>query len=156
SGDRIELVVRDDGGGVDIERVRERALQKRLITADQAASATDRDLVQLVFHAGFSTTETVSEISGRGIGMGAVRASIEHLGGTVRLESEPGRGSALTIVLPQAAGSLDVVSFVPLRTGLRFAVPATWERARDDEAARYAHRIDLLAMFELPIDVAAE
>lgn len=154
-GERIEIVVRDDGGGIDLDRVRARAVAKRLLDVDRAASTPEHELVQLIFRAGFSTSETISEISGRGIGLDAVRASIEALGGSIHVESERGRGAVLTIRVPQASGSLDVLSFVPLRSALRFAVPATWSRARAD-ARVHAHRIDLLAMFELPIDVAAD
>lgn len=99
-GEDIEINVSDDGAGVDLERVRDVAVQRGLLAPAQAEEASSDDLLALIFAPGFSTAQTVSTVSGRGVGMDAVRAAVTDLGGRVVLSSEPGRGSTVTIILP--------------------------------------------------------
>jgi len=97
---RVQIEVLDDGGGMDPERLKAKAVEKGVITTEQASRMTDSDALQLIFAAGFSTAATVSDISGRGVGMDVVKTNIEKLGGHVELESRLGQGTRIIIRLP--------------------------------------------------------
>ncbi len=99
-GGQVNIEIIDDGGGIDIAKVKQKAVERRLITPDQAASMNDRDATNLVFLPGFSTAETVSNISGRGVGMDVVKTNIEKIGGSIDFQSSPGVGSTLRIRIP--------------------------------------------------------
>ena len=101
--DEIRISVRDDGAGVDIEAVRARAVSQGLLHADLADDLPPQEVAALVFRAGLSTRDAVSEVSGRGVGMDAVKATIESLGGEVELRSEQGLGTTTTLVVPITA-----------------------------------------------------
>lgn len=101
--DLIRIAVVDDGAGIDLEVVRQRAVSAGLVHPDVAEDLPAEDLAAFVFHAGFSTAEKISEISGRGVGMDAVRATIEGLGGGVELRTELGQGTTTTLVVPVSA-----------------------------------------------------
>lgn len=99
AGNHVTLVLEDDGAGMDVERIRERAVERGLITAD--AEMTDQAILRLVLLPGFSTRDEVSDISGRGVGLDVVKSAVDQLRGTLRLESTPGQGSRITITMPQ-------------------------------------------------------
>ena len=101
--DSIRIGVRDDGAGIDLDRVRERAVAAGLVLGDLAEDLPPDQVAALVFRAGLSTADSVSEVSGRGVGMDAVRASIESLGGHVEIETERDCGTAATLVVPITA-----------------------------------------------------
>jgi two-component system chemotaxis sensor kinase CheA len=101
--DSIVVEVRDDGRGIDLGSVRRRAVDSGLLLADLAEDLPPAEIAALIFHPGLSTADGVSEISGRGVGMDAVKATIESLGGAVELRTEPGRGTAVAIVVPITA-----------------------------------------------------
>jgi two-component system chemotaxis sensor kinase CheA len=98
--DRVVIEVEDDGRGVNADLVRRRAVQRGAIDAERAAALTDAEAVELVFISGVSTAEAVSDISGRGIGMDAVRHAAERAGGTASIHSRPGEGTAIRLSLP--------------------------------------------------------
>ena len=100
AGGNVVISVRDDGRGIDPERVARRARERGLITEDAAASIDAARAADLLFHPGFSTADTTSEISGRGVGMDAVRVAIRELGGEVTLTSERDKGTRAEIRLP--------------------------------------------------------
>ena len=102
SGDRLLVEVTDDGRGIDPAVVRRAASEKLLLSPNELTALTDEGVVDLVFAAGFSTTSTVSNISGRGIGMDVVRTAIEQLGGRVSLKSKVGIGTTIRLDLPTA------------------------------------------------------
>jgi two-component system, chemotaxis family, sensor kinase CheA len=104
-GGRIVIQVTDDGRGIDRERVRARAVERGLLNAD--AVLTDEQLDNLIFLPGLSTAETVSDISGRGVGMDVVRRNVERLGGRVLIRSVGGRGSTFYLSLPLTLAVLD-------------------------------------------------
>ncbi|KRB52397.1 chemotaxis protein CheA [Phenylobacterium sp. Root700] len=104
-GGRIVIEIQDDGRGINRPRVRGIAVEKGLITEDAVLS--DEEVDNLIFLPGFSTAETVSDISGRGVGMDVVRRSIQGLGGRISISSEPGRGSKFTMSLPLTLAVLD-------------------------------------------------
>lgn len=100
SGSSVIIEVRDDGRGMDPAALRESAVRKGMITAERAAALSDEEALQLVMLPGFSTAETTTDISGRGVGMDAVRARILELGGSVEIASTPGEGTTFTVRLP--------------------------------------------------------
>jgi two-component system chemotaxis sensor kinase CheA len=101
--DSIRIEVRDDGAGIDLDAVRARAIEAGVIHPDLADDLPPDEIAALVFRPGLSTAESVSEISGRGVGMDAVRATIESLGGAVEITSERGRGTATCLIVPITA-----------------------------------------------------
>lgn len=98
--DNVVIDVEDDGGGIDLTRVRAVAAERRIASADVLAAMTDSEAVHLIFAAGFSTAATVSDLSGRGVGMDSVKTAVERLGGKVTLETTPGAGTTITLLLP--------------------------------------------------------
>ncbi len=99
-GNNVVIEVRDDGAGVDVEAVKRKAIEKGIITADQGDNMSEKDIVDLLFHAGFSTANVVSDVSGRGVGLDVVKSKIEALSGEVEVKSKRGEGSTWTIRLP--------------------------------------------------------
>ena len=102
---RIVIEIADDGAGINRDRVRKKAIENGLITADQNLS--DEEIDNLIFHPGFSTADKVSDISGRGVGMDVVKRSIQSLGGRITISSKPGQGSIFTMSLPLTLAVLD-------------------------------------------------
>ena len=97
---QVRIDVADDGAGIDATRLRQKAVEKGVITAEQASRLTDRETLRLIFHPGFSTAEEITDLSGRGVGMDVVRTNIEMLGGSVDIESIPTQGTTIQITLP--------------------------------------------------------
>jgi two-component system, chemotaxis family, sensor kinase CheA len=100
SGQHVFIEVADDGGGIDTERVLQRALTNGLVTPDRAAQLTESQVTSFLFASGFSTAEKVSDISGRGVGLDAVKRKVESLGGRIDIESARGQGTTFRIELP--------------------------------------------------------
>lgn len=98
AGGEVVITIRDDGRGIDRDRVRAKAEESGLIKPDQVLS--DQELFQLIFHPGFSTAAQVSNLSGRGVGMDVVKRTIESLRGTIEVASEPGSGSTIALRIP--------------------------------------------------------
>jgi len=103
----IELI--DDGGGINIEKVKSKAAEKGLITKESAATLTTDQAVDLLFLPGFSTADKISDISGRGVGLDVVKRSIESLKGSIRVETNPGKGSRFELLLPPTMAIVDVM-----------------------------------------------
>ena len=99
-GSHVVIEVSDDGAGIAVEKVRAKAIEKGLITADKAANLVERELLQLVFLPGFSTAAAVTNVSGRGVGMDVVRTNVEKIGGKVELESMAGKGTTMRMRIP--------------------------------------------------------
>ncbi len=99
-GGQVIIEVTDDGAGLDCEKLRKKAIQKGLITPDQAARMGEREITNLIFLPGFSTAEKVTNVSGRGVGMDVVKTNIERIGGTVDLQSKRGHGSTVRMKIP--------------------------------------------------------
>jgi len=98
--DTVKIEVEDDGGGIDVDRVRAVARASGIVTAESLTAMTDAEAMGLVLAAGFSTASTVTNLSGRGVGMDSVRSAVERLGGKVTLDSQPGVGTRIGLVLP--------------------------------------------------------
>lgn len=99
-GSHVLVEVSDDGQGVNVEKVRAKAVKRGLISANSTAELTMKDAISLIFEPGFSTSDQVTDVSGRGVGMDAVKASVEMLSGSVEMESSADRGSMVIIKLP--------------------------------------------------------
>jgi two-component system chemotaxis sensor kinase CheA len=99
-GSHVIIEVSDDGAGIDVERVRAKAIERGLITAERAAQQSERELLQLIFVPGFSTASAITNVSGRGVGMDVVRTNVERIGGKVELDSRPGKGTTLRLRIP--------------------------------------------------------
>jgi two-component system chemotaxis sensor kinase CheA len=133
----IELA--DDGAGIAIERVLAKAIERGLVTQEQAADMTEREALQLIFLPGFSTAAAVTTVSGRGVGMDVVRANVEKVGGSVELESKVGVGTTLRLRVPL---TLAIVPALVVRSGGQsFALPQSalvelvYVPKRDEEKA---------------------
>jgi len=99
-GGQVIIEISDDGGGLKLEKIREKAVSKGLVTAEQSASMTDRDLAKLIMAPGFSTADQVTNVSGRGVGMDVVRTNVEKIGGSLDITTNEGSGTTLTIKIP--------------------------------------------------------
>ncbi|MFT3924646.1 MAG: response regulator [Myxococcales bacterium] len=118
----IQVTVEDDGGGVDLKAVRERALRNGIVSPEQAETLPEEALIRLIFRPGFSTRDAATDISGRGVGLDAVARTLSDLGGSVRVESEPGKGTRFVLVVP---GSLLLKPVLVARVGEQeFAIGA--------------------------------
>jgi two-component system, chemotaxis family, sensor kinase CheA len=120
-GGQVNIEIADDGAGLDQERIRSKAVQKGLITADQVARLSDREIVNLVFLPGFSTAEKITNVSGRGVGMDVVKTHIEKIGGTVELQSRPGRGVLVRMKIPLTLAIIPALTVTS--GGERYAIP---------------------------------
>ncbi len=170
-GGHIVIEIADDGRGLDVGRIRARALAQGLASEAELAAMSEAATERLIFHAGFSTATEVTAVSGRGVGMDVVKTNIERIGGTVELQSLPGRGSTFTIKIPL---TLAIVSALVVEAGgERFAMPqisvvelvraghpgrtgaeSMIERINETKLLRLRDRllplIDLAALLELP------
>ncbi len=100
SGNQVSIMIADDGRGIDVARLIERAVLARLVTPAKAAMLSPEAALNLMFEAGLSTADNITEISGRGVGMDVVRANVERLGGAITIDNRPGAGLAITVRAP--------------------------------------------------------
>ncbi|MEO6193681.1 MAG: response regulator [Thermoanaerobaculia bacterium] len=137
-GPRVRLIIEDDGGGIDIQRVLQHAVEMGLVDAATAAGMGKKEALRLLFAPGFSTRKQVSEISGRGVGLDVVATAVNRVGGEVFVETEPRRGTTFILEVPVARRGESVML---LRVGqLRIALPAA--------VVRRATRMDAGAVVE--------
>jgi len=120
-GTQVVIEVRDDGRGIDLARLRARAVETKLLKPEEAQRLSEQDALNLIFEAGLSTASEVTEVSGRGIGMDVVRTVLDRLKGTVQVSSHKGRGTTIQLRAPLTLASIQTLLF---RVGGRlFAVP---------------------------------
>ncbi len=120
-GGTVIVEVSDDGRGLDYDRIRAKALVTGIVPVETLARMNEAELAQLVFHAGFSTAEAVTDVSGRGVGMDVVKTDVERAGGSVELRSEPGRGTTTRLKIPLTLAVIPAI--VAWVDGQRFAMP---------------------------------
>ncbi|MBO4987554.1 MAG: chemotaxis protein CheA [Lachnospiraceae bacterium] len=120
-GNNVVIEVKDDGNGIDVEKVKEKALERGTITEEQAAVMSDKDIINLLFLPSFSTAKTISDVSGRGVGLDVVRSKIESLSGEVDVKSTLGEGSVWTIRLPLTLAIIQ--SLMVIVGGEKYAIP---------------------------------
>ena len=125
-GDHIVLIIADDGKGMSAERIRAKAVEKGLISEEEANTLDERQSLNLIFLPGFSTMAQVSDVSGRGVGMDVVKTNIQKLNGSVEIRSEPGKGSVFIISLPLTLAILPVL--LVLLGDQPFALPLSMVR----------------------------
>ncbi|MCL1940793.1 MAG: chemotaxis protein CheW [Synergistaceae bacterium] len=119
----VTFEISDDGGGINWNEVRRRAVEKGFLTLEQSQNMSDKDAYKILFYPGFSNAKTVSDISGRGVGMDVVKKNVEKLGGVVDISSRLGTGTTITLTLPR---TLAIVRSLIIETGMhRFAIPQT-------------------------------
>lgn len=100
SGNHVFIEVADDGKGINRDKVLHKALERGIVSQEEAKKLTDQQVYSLIFSSGFSTADTISDISGRGVGLDVVKTKIESLGGSIMIQSTPGKGSIFRIQLP--------------------------------------------------------
>ncbi|MGC2584299.1 MAG: chemotaxis protein CheW, partial [Acidobacteriaceae bacterium] len=120
-GSHVMVEVQDDGAGMRIERIRDKAVERGLVPAQRAELMTEREILQLIFLPGFSTAAAVTSVSGRGVGMDVVRTNVEKIGGKVEVESQAGKGTILRLRIPL---TLAIIPALIVRSrGQNFALP---------------------------------
>ncbi|MDX5324523.1 MAG: chemotaxis protein CheA [Exiguobacterium sp.] len=120
-GNRVFIEIEDDGAGINVDKVRSKALERGVLTVEEAASMTDNELAMLIFAPGFSTADVVTDLSGRGVGLDVVKNKIESLGGVVSLETAVGQGTKFQVSLPL---TLSIISAMLVMAGEEtYAIP---------------------------------
>ena len=120
-GGQVNIEISDDGAGLNVERIRKKAVERAVITAEQAARMTERETFNLIFLPGFSTAEKVTNVSGRGVGMDVVKTNVEKIGGTVDVQSAPGQGTTVRVRIPLTLAIIPAL--VVTCGGDRYAIP---------------------------------
>lgn len=131
-GGNVVIRLKDDGGGISPDVILSKAIEKGLVAAEQSTNLTKEEIINFLFQAGFSTAEEITDISGRGVGLDVVKGAIESLKGKINVESEEGKGSTFTLVLPPTMAIIEVM--MVRINGKRCAIPiaAVIEVARID------------------------
>ncbi len=120
-GGHIVLEIGDDGRGLDIERIKQKAINQALATEAEVAAMSEREIMRFIFRPGFSTAAAVTAVSGRGVGMDVVKTNMERIGGTIEVRSRPGHGTTFVVKIPL---TLAIVSALIVESGAdRFAIP---------------------------------
>lgn len=155
--DNVIIEIEDDGAGIDPEKLKDKAVNKGIMTPEAAAAATKEDLINLLFEPGFSTAETITDISGRGVGLDVVKKTIESLKGTIRVESELGRGTTFELMLPPTMAIIDVMMVqingrrcaIPISNVVEVALARTEAVHRIGDAETVLLRDEILPMYRL-------
>jgi len=139
--------ISDDGRGIDVQKVRSRAVERGLLSADDAAKLPDASILDLIFRPGFSTADEITEVSGRGVGLDVVQNVLHRLKGTVQVENRPGQGTTFRLRLPL---TLAIIKALLFRVEQRlYAIPlnavAEIARARESDL----HRVDNREVLQL-------
>jgi len=124
NGSSVEILVSDDGAGIDAKRVLEAALNAGVVARDEVADRNERELLALVFRSGVTTSPIITDLSGRGLGLAIVREKVERLGGAIAVETQPGQGTAFRVVLP-----LTLATFRGIHVragGVQFVIPTIY------------------------------
>jgi len=120
-GGQVVIEVDDDGRGIDIEKIKKKAIEKGFMSYEEADRASEKELLNLIFKPGFSTAETVTQLSGRGVGMDVVKANIEKLGGSIEINTVLGKGTNVKIKIPL---TLAIIPALIVTSGdYRYAIP---------------------------------
>jgi len=150
-GSHVVIEVCDDGGGLKVERIRDKAIERKLITRERTAQLSERELMQLIFLPGFSTAEAITNVSGRGVGMDVVRTNVEKIGGRVEIDSRPGKGTTLRLRIPLTLAI--VPALIVHSNGQSFAVPqgalSELVHLSPEQVAAQVERIEGAALYRL-------
>ena len=118
---KVNISISDDGGGIDVARLKQKAVARGLLSPDQARTMNEREALGLIFRPGFSTAEKVTDVSGRGVGMDVVKTNIERVGGSVAVETEIGAGTTVHVKLPLTLAIIPCL--IVHSAGNRYAIP---------------------------------
>lgn len=144
-GNNVVIEVRDDGAGINIEKVKQKAIEKGTITEEQAESMTDKEVIDLLFRPSFSTAETITDISGRGVGLDVVKTKIEALGGDIEARTKLGEGSSFIIRLPL---TLAIIQALMVELGTeKYAIPLGSIQTIEDVSSKdikYVHSKEVI------------
>ena len=150
-GGQVIIEISDDGAGIDPIKIRQKAIEKGLLSPEKANSLSDRDAIALIFKPGFSTAEKVTNISGRGVGMDVVKTNIEKLGGVVDVQSEVDKGTVLRIKIPLTLAIIPAL--VVHSCGEKFAIPQVnlveLVRVNSDEAESQIEKVGEAEFYRL-------
>ncbi|MDF2954298.1 MAG: Chemotaxis protein histidine kinase CheA [Thermodesulfobacterium sp.] len=120
-GGQVVIEIEDDGRGIDVEKIKRKAVEKGFMTLEEAEKASEKELLSLIFKSGFSTAETVTQLSGRGVGMDVVKSNIEKLGGSIEINTVRGKGTTVKIKIPL---TLAIIPALIVTSGdYRYAIP---------------------------------
>lgn len=120
-GGQVNIEISDDGAGLNVERIKKKAIERGLVSAQQAALLSDRDIFHMIFLPGFSTAEKVTNVSGRGVGMDVVKTNVERIGGSVDVQSSAGHGTTIHVKIPLTLAIIPALMVTS--SGERFAIP---------------------------------
>ena len=120
-GGQVNIEISDDGAGLNVDRIRAKAIERGMVTADQATRMSEREIFNMIFLPGFSTAAKVTNVSGRGVGMDVVKTNVERIGGTVDVHSTPGRGTTVRVKIPLTLAIIPAL--VVTCGGDRYAIP---------------------------------
>jgi two-component system chemotaxis sensor kinase CheA len=146
-GNQVVVEITDDGRGIDVKKLTAKAIEKGMLTAEDAVRMSDTEILDLVFRPGFSTAEEITEISGRGVGLDVVQAVLHRLKGTVTIDTRPGQGTTFRLKLPL---TLAIIKALLFRVEQRlYAIPlnAVAEIARSAESE--VHKVDNYEVLQL-------
>lgn len=146
-GDQVVIEVSDDGNGLDREKILRRALDLKILSAEEAMRLNESETLQLIFAPGLSTAAEVTEISGRGVGLDVVKSAVENLKGSVELESEPGKGTTFRLLVPLTLASIQALLFRV--NGRLYAVPLASVVEITRITTEEIHRVDNHEVFQL-------
>ncbi len=120
-GGQVNIEISDDGAGLNSDRIRKKAMERGIVSAEQVTRMSERDVFNLIFLPGFSTAEKVTNVSGRGVGMDVVRTNVERIGGSVDVQSTPGQGTTVKVKIPLTLAIIPAL--VVTCAGDRYAIP---------------------------------
>ena len=148
-GGQVIIEIEDDGRGIDTEKVKRKAVEKGLITPEEAERMSDHEALNLIFKPGFSTAEKVTNISGRGVGMDVVKTNIERLGGSIEIRSVKGAGTTVRIKIPLTLAI--VPALIVVSGGERYAIPqvSLKELVNIEDPEKEIHRIGQSEFYRL-------
>ncbi|MGB9205207.1 MAG: chemotaxis protein CheW [Terriglobales bacterium] len=120
-GGQVNIEITDDGAGLNLERIRQKAVERGMVTTEHAAHMTEREIFKMIFLPGFSTAEKVTKVSGRGVGMDVVKTNVERIGGSVDVQSVAGQGTTVRVKIPLTLAIIPAL--VVTSGGDRYAIP---------------------------------
>jgi len=150
-GNQVVIEVSDDGHGVEVQKIRQRAIAQGLMTADELAHLTESEILDLIFRPGFSTAEEITELSGRGVGLDVVQSVLQRLKGTVQIETEPGKRTTFRLRLPLTLAIIQALLFRVDRRLYAMPLNTVVEIARAVEGD--VHQVDHYEVLQLRNEV---
>jgi two-component system, chemotaxis family, sensor kinase CheA len=150
-GDQVVIKISDDGRGLDREKILSSAIDRRILTSEEAARLNDAEVLQLIFAPGLSTANEVTEISGRGMGMDVVKSAVAALKGSIQIESEAGKGATIRLLVPLTLASIQALLFRV--RGTLYAVPLASVVEITRVGEQEVHRVDEHEVFRLREEV---